>query len=88
MVSFGIFQAVFLVVGVEVPTRRFEIWTITLCRLVHVDRVIAWRQVLQIKVEGDAVALGFFERDGACAFAFGVLEFNSLLVRSKQKKKL
>jgi len=73
VVAIGIVESVLPGFGVEVRAGGFEVRGIALGVLMKVDGVLAWRKIVQVKLQGDAASL-LPERDGADVFALGVFE--------------
>ena len=57
MVAIGIIEPVLLVLGIEVPARRFEVGAFALGNLMKVDGVLSGREVVQVELERNARAL-------------------------------
>src|SRR5262249_10867612 len=51
-------QSMMLAIGIEVSTRGFEVRPFALRSLMHVDGMIARRQIVQIQLDGHAVVCG------------------------------
>jgi hypothetical protein len=54
VMAFGIVEAVFFAVGIEMRAGGFEIRSIALGILVKVDGVLAWREIVDMNLEVDA----------------------------------
>jgi len=54
VVAFGIIESVLLAIGIEMRAGGFEVGRIALRVLVEVDGVLAGRQVVKMKLEGNA----------------------------------
>ena len=55
MVTFRIFEAMLLVVGIEMRARRFEVRPFALGVFVDMDGVLARRQILRVKLDIDTL---------------------------------
>ena len=80
VMSFRTQQAVLLSVRIEVRTRRFEIWRIALRLPVKVQRMLPWRQVVEIEFH-EHTRLGFFasatpQHRRSDALALGVFQLD------------
>ena len=84
MMTFGILQAVLLVVRIEMRAGRFEIWRVTLWILVDVDGVLSGRQIVQVELHDHAIAL-VHER-GTYALALSVFQFDHNLRSARQRQ--
>lgn len=75
VVAFGILQAVFLVLGIEMWPRRLEVRRIALGILMEVNRMLAGRQIMKIQFEANTRSL-LPKDDSADIFALGVFDFH------------
>jgi|SRR5208337_62567 len=77
VMAFGVVETVLLAVGIEMRAGGFEVWRIALGILMEVDGVLAGRQIVKMKLEGNTGSL-LRESDRADGFALGVCEFDLL----------
>jgi hypothetical protein len=75
VMAFGIVEAVFLAVGIEMRAGGFEIRSIAIGILVKVDGVLAWREIVDMNLEVDAWPL-LRHDDRAYVLALGVFELD------------
>lgn len=75
VMAFGILQAVFLSIGIEMWASRFEIGRVTLRVLMKVDGMYARRQVFEVQFHPDSFA-GFPKGGGADRLALSILELD------------
>lgn len=78
VVAFGIFEAMFLVSGIEVSAGRFEIGAIALANSVEMDGVLPRRQVVEMKLDFDPRTF-LRQRRHTQAFSLTILQFNLML---------
>lgn len=74
VMTFGILEAVLLAIGIEVRAGGFEVRAVAFGILVKVDSVLAGREIVKIKLEGDSGPV-LRDDDGARGLTIGV--FNS-----------
>src|ERR1035441_5001444 len=83
VVTFRIFQAVLLAIGIEMRSRRFEVRSFALGVLMKVNGVVAGRQILQIDIHFHPTRLLFRQSDSAYALALSVIEVNHSLGQAR-----
>src|SRR5256885_15169644 len=76
MVSLGTLQSMFLVIWIEVRSRRLEIWSIALCILVNVDGVLTRRQILRVNFDVHALLPSRRDRGRAHVRALAILQLD------------
>ena len=81
--TFWIFQAVLLAIGIEMRPRRFEVRSFALGVLMKVNGVVAGRQILQIDIHFHPTRLLFRQSDSAYALALSVIEVNHSLGQAR-----
>jgi hypothetical protein len=75
VVAFRIFESVLLALRIEMSAGGLEVGTVALGSLMKVDGVLAGRQIVKMKLQGDALSLLPYE-DVSDSFALGVFEFD------------
>ena len=55
--AFGILEAVFLALGIEVATRRLEVRPFTFGNLMEVNGMLSGRQIVEFELKRDARSL-------------------------------
>jgi hypothetical protein len=75
VVAFRIFESVMLALRIEMSAGGLEVRAIALGSLMKVDSVLAGRQVVKMKLQGDSLSLLPYE-DVSDGLALGVFEFD------------
>src|SRR5882724_8916777 len=72
-----ILQAMLFSIGIEMRAGRFEVWAFAFRCLVHMDGMLAWRQIVQIQLDGNAFCRRR-KRGCANALSLSILQITTL----------